>query len=72
MSNEGENEPNELVSGVVTLMTIVVKGCDYSERNDYSDYSEHSDYSETPLEPIVVSHEARDYSSESECTVVIE
>ena len=66
MSNEGENEPNELVSGVVTLMTIVVKGCD---RNDYS---EHSDYSETPLEPIVVSHETHDYSSESECTVVIE
>ena len=63
MSNEGENEPNELVSGVVTLMTIVVKGCDYSE---------HSDYSETPLETIVVSHEARDYSSESECMLVIE
>ena len=70
MSNEGENEPNELVSGVVTLMTIVVKGC---EHNDYSDYSEYSDLPrETPLESIVVSHEARDYSSESECIVVIE
>ena len=70
MSNEGENEPNELVSVVVT---IVVKGRD---DNDYSEYSEYSEYSdlprETPLESIVVSHEARDYSSESECTVVIE
>ena len=67
MSNEGENEPNELVSVVVT---IVVKGRD---DNDYSEYSEYSDLPrETPLEPIVVSHEARDYSSESERTVVIE
>ena len=67
MSNEGENEPNELVSVVVT---VVVKGRD---DNDYSDYSEYSDLPrETPLEPIVVSHEARDYSSESECSVVIE
>ena len=64
MSNEGENEPNELVSVVVT---VVVKG------RDYSDYSEYSDLPrETPLESIVVSHEARDYSSESECIVVIE
>ena len=67
MSNEGENEPNELVSVVVT---IVVKG---HYDNDYSEYSEYSDLPrETPLEPIVVSHEARDYSSESECSVVIE
>ena len=67
MSNEGENEPNELVSVVVT---IVVKGRD---DNDYSEYSGYSDLPrETPLESIVVSHEARDYSSESECIVVIE
>ena len=57
------NELNVLMSGVLSivvkgLMTIVVNA--------------HSDYSETPLESIVVSHESLDYSSESECVVVIE
>ena len=72
--SEPEVRPNELnvlmsgimtivVSGVVSivvkgLMTIVVKA--------------NSDYSESPLESIVVSHESLDYSSESECVVVIE
>ena len=66
MSNEARSEPSDILSGVVSgVMTIVVKGL-------VRTISDYSDYSETPLEPIVVSHEAVDYSSESECIVVIE
>ena len=63
MSNEARSEPSDTLSGVVSgVMTIVVKGLVRTI----------SDYNETPLEPIVVSHEAVDYSSESEHIVVIE
>ena len=49
------------------IVTIVVKGIVSVVVRTISDCS---DYSETPLEPIVVSHEAVDYSSESEHIVV--
>ena len=61
MSNEARSEPSDTLSGV---MTIVVKGLVSVVVSELS--------SETPLEPIVVSHEAVDYSSESEHIVVIE
>ena len=65
MSNEARSEPSDIVSGVVSgVMTIVVKGLVSVVVSELS--------SETPLEPIVVSHEAVDYSSESDCIVVIE
>ena len=65
MSNEARSEPSDTLSGVVSgVMTIVVKGLVSVVVSELS--------SETPLEPIVVSHEAVDYSSESECIVVIE
>jgi hypothetical protein len=76
--SEPEVRPNELrflmsgimtivVSGVVSgVVSIVVKGLVTIVVNA------HSDYSENPLESIVVSHESLDYSSESECVVVIE
>jgi len=55
------------MSGIMTIVvSIVVKGLMTIVVNA------HSDYSETPLESIVVSHESLDYSSESECIVVIE
>lgn len=62
------NELNVLMSGIMTIVvsgvvSIVVKGLMTIVV---------SDYSETPLESIVVSHESLDYSSESECIVVIE
>ena len=61
---------SDILSGVVSgIMTIVVKGIVSGVVTPNSDYS---DYSETPLESIVVSHEAVDYSSESEHIVVIE
>ena len=61
MSNEARSEPSDTLSGV---MTIVVKGLVSVVVSELS--------SETPLESIVVSHEAVDYSSESDCIVVIE
>ena len=68
--SEPEVRPNELrflMSGIMTIvLSIVVKGLMTIVVNA------HSDYSETPLESIVVSHESLDYSSESECVVVIE
>ena len=68
--SEPEVRPNELrflMSGIMTIVvSIVVKGLMTIVVNA------HSDYSETPLESIVVSHESLDYSSESECVVVIE
>ena len=61
------NELNVLMSGIMTIVvSIVVKGLMTIVVNA------HSDYSENPLESIVVSHESLDYSSESECVVVIE
>ena len=62
------NELNVLMSGIMTIVvsivvSIVVKGLMTIVV---------SDYSENPLESIVVSHESLDYSSESECIVVIE
>ena len=65
MSNEARSEPSEIVSGI---MTIVVKGLVSVVVTIVVSVP----YSETPLEPIVVSHEAVDYSSESEHIVVIE
>jgi hypothetical protein len=68
--SEPEVRPNELrflMSGIMTIVvSIVVKGLMTIVVNA------HSDYSENPLESIVVSHESLDYSSESECVVVIE
>ena len=68
--SEPDVRPNELrflMSGIMTIvLSIVVKGLMTIVVNA------HSDYSETPLESIVVSHESLDYSSESECVVVIE
>ena len=69
--SEPEVRPNELrflMSGIMTIvvsgvLSIVVKGLMTIVV---------SDYNETPLESIVVSHESLDYSSESECIVVIE
>ena len=64
--NEARSEPSDIVSGVVSgVMTIVVKGSIMTIVVSVP-------YSDFPLEPIVVSHEAVDYSSESECIVVIE
>ena len=64
--NEARSEPSDIVSGVVSgVMTIVVKGSIVTIVVSVP-------YSDFPLEPIVVSHEAVDYSSESECIVVIE
>ena len=74
-SNELKIQRPNLMSGIVTIVvsgilsvvvTIVVKGLVTVVVKPYSDYSE------TPLESIVVSHESLDYSSESECIVVIE
>ena len=66
------NELNVLMSGIMTIvvsgvLSIVVKGLMTIVVTVVV-----SDYSETPLESIVVSHESLDYSSESECVVVIE
>ena len=62
------NELNVLMSGIMTIVvSIVVKGLMTIVVTVVV-----SDYSETPLESIVVSHESLDYSSESECVVVIE
>ena len=66
MSNEARSEPSDIVSGVVSgVMTIVVKGSIVTIVVSVPS-------SDFPLEPIVVSHEAVDYSSESECVVVQE
>ena len=66
MSNEARSEPSDIVSGVVSgVMTIVVKGSIVTIVVSVLS-------SDFPLEPIVVSHEAVDYSSESEHIVVQE
>ena len=73
--SEPDVRPNELrflMSGIMTIvvsgvLSIVVKGLMTIVVTIVV-----SDYSENPLESIVVSHESLDYSSESECVVVIE
>ena len=70
MSNEARSEPSDIVSDIVSgvvsgVMTIVVKGSIVTIVVSVP-------YSDFPLEPIVVSHEAVDYSSESEHIVVQE